>query len=212
VSDTWKIRHEGSPTSMDGLSQAQVLEGLADGLWEPTDEVMGPGESEWVALENHPQLAEAAEDLEPPPPRRHDDETRLDMTALIDVTMVMLIFFILTTSYAAMQKLLEAPSAEKDPTKGVPVLKKEDVENSMILVSANMEGAGPPQSRRLVLRVQGKEVDPATLSAELRTLARANDRHTLVLEHDDYVPQDVVVKIIDDAKGAGLNKVRLVVP
>jgi hypothetical protein len=31
-----------------------------------------------------------------PPAKPYDDETRLDMTALIDVTLVLLIFFILT--------------------------------------------------------------------------------------------------------------------
>ena len=37
---SWKIRHEGSPKSMEGLTPAQVVEGLQDGLWEATDEVM----------------------------------------------------------------------------------------------------------------------------------------------------------------------------
>jgi biopolymer transport protein ExbD len=205
MSTAWKVRHEGSPASIDDLTLQQVLEGLADGLWEGTDEVMGPGETEWVAIENHPQLAEAAADLEPPPPRTYDDETRLDMNALIDVTMVLLIFFILTTSYAAMQKLLEAPTAEKGPKTPVATLTEKD-RSSSILVSAKLEGGKP------VVRVEGKEVDPARLTAELRGLAGGADKHALLLEHDDDVSQELVVKIIDDAKGAGLSRVRLVVP
>ena len=57
---TWKVRHQGSPQSVEGLTLAQVVEGLQDGLWEPTDEVMGPQDKDWVAIENHPQLAEVA--------------------------------------------------------------------------------------------------------------------------------------------------------
>ena len=106
---TWKIRHEGSPRSVDNLTLAQILEGLQDGLWEATDEVMGPNDAAWVAIENHPQLAEVAADLEPPPQRTYDDETRLDMNALIDVCLVLLIFFMLITSYAVLQKRLEQP-------------------------------------------------------------------------------------------------------
>ena len=75
---TWRIRHQGSPRAVEGLSLAEVVEGLQDGLWEPTDEVMGPADRDWVALENHPQFADAALDLEPHPPRHYDDETHLD--------------------------------------------------------------------------------------------------------------------------------------
>ena len=64
---SWKVRHEGSPQFVQGLTLAQVVEGLRDGQWELTDEVMGPGDSAWVAIESHPQLAEVAEDLQPPP-------------------------------------------------------------------------------------------------------------------------------------------------
>ncbi|HYT87105.1 MAG TPA: biopolymer transporter ExbD, partial [Gemmataceae bacterium] len=111
---TWKIRHEGSPKFIQGLTLAQVVEGLRDGLWEPTDEVMGPSDATWVALENHPQFAEVAADLEPPP-RREEDETRLDMNALIDVCLVLLIFFMLTTTYAvAVQKLIPLPTVAED--------------------------------------------------------------------------------------------------
>src|SRR5260370_30512233 len=96
----WKIRHEGSPKAVEDLTLPEVLEGLQDGLWEPTDEVMGPDDQAWIAIENHPQLEEVAADLELPPGPSHHDETHLDMTPLIDVCLVLLIFFILTTSYA----------------------------------------------------------------------------------------------------------------
>src|SRR5262245_16889046 len=108
---SWKIRHEGSPRSMEGLELAQIIVGLRDGLWEPTDEVMGPQDRQWVAIENHPQLAQVAADLEPPPARAHPDETRLDFNALIDVCLVLLIFFFLTTTYAtAVQKVVPMPA------------------------------------------------------------------------------------------------------
>lgn len=62
----WKLRHEGSPRELGELTLAQIVEGLRDGLWEPTDEVMGPTDSAWQAIENHPALAEVAEDIEAP--------------------------------------------------------------------------------------------------------------------------------------------------
>src|SRR3954463_1783889 len=112
----WKIRHEGSPRSLD-MTLDQVRQGLVDGHWEGTDEVMGPGETEWVAIENHPQLEELASEIEPPPPPHYDDETRLDMTALIDVCLVLLVFFILTTTVAALSVRIEAPGVEESDNK-----------------------------------------------------------------------------------------------
>ena len=200
----WKISHEGSPQSIE-MEQEELLDGLRDGAWEPTDEVMGPGESQWVAIENHPALAEIAADMEPPPPRTYDDETRLDMNALIDVTLVLLIFFILTTTVAAMQKRLEAPSVEQGKVK-VPVYTKEQVKEQMIHVKAVMKDGNP------VITIEDKEVEPKRLVIEMQKFVRDTHKTDLLLEHDDNVSHELVVKIIDSAKAAGMNRVRMLVP
>ena len=93
----WQVRHEGSPRVVRNLSLQQIVDGLRDGLWETTDEVQGPGEARFRPIEAHPQLSEIAQDLEAPPRRLHQEPTSLDMNALIDVCLVLLIFFILTT-------------------------------------------------------------------------------------------------------------------
>ena len=116
---SWKVRHEGSPQHIEVPGVPEIVEGMQSGLWEPTDEVMDPQSATWVAIENHPQLEEIAADIEPSPPTFHDDETHLDMTALIDVCLVLLIFFILTTSYAALQRILETPGASADPNRNM---------------------------------------------------------------------------------------------
>jgi biopolymer transport protein ExbD len=202
---SWKVRHQGSPQSVEGLTLAQVVEGLQDGLWEPTDEVMGPGETEWVAIENHPQLAEIALDIEPPPPREYDDESRLDMNPLIDVCLVLLVFFILTTSYAVLQNRLRADDVTRDKA-GVPVLTKDKIDKQMISVKITMEDGHP------VFRVENKVVDEDHLVAELRSYYRSTARTDLLLEHDGDVPHGAVVAVMDAAKGAELDRIRLVVP
>ncbi|HLI63508.1 MAG TPA: biopolymer transporter ExbD, partial [Terriglobales bacterium] len=177
----WKVRHQGSPSALGDLTLTQVAEGLADGRWEPTDEVMGPDDKDWVPIENHPQLEEIAADLEPPPPRHYDDETRLDMNALIDVCLVLLIFFILTTSYAVLQKRMEAPGVSGDKV-GPPVLSKEKVEQQMIYVIVRMEDGKP------VIQVENQTVDPEHLGPELRRYVKATNKTQMLLEIDDEVP------------------------
>ncbi len=202
---SWKVRHEGSPVALSDMTLSQVAQGLADGRWEPTDEVMGPGESTWTPIETHPQLADIAAELDPPPPRHYDDETRLDMNALIDVCLVLLIFFILTTSYAVLQKHLEAPGVTGEKL-GPAVVTKEKVEQQMIAVSVKMEDGKP------VTRVEGKVVEPDRLQSELLSYVGSTKKTQLLLEHTDDVPQRSVVEVLDAAKGAGMEKISLVVP
>lgn len=202
---TWKVRHEGSPRSIDGLTFEQVLGGLQDGQWEPTDEVIGPDDRDWVAIENHPQLAEAAADIEPPPPRHYDDETRLDMNALIDVTLVLLIFFIMTATYAALQKRLEAANVSSEKP-GVPVLTQKEVSDQMIYVTIRLEDGDA------VVRVENKVTPPEKLVAELSRFVGGTGRTRMLLDYEPKVPWEDVIRVQDDAKAAGINRISMRVP
>jgi biopolymer transport protein ExbD len=203
---TWKIRHQGSPKAIEGLTLAEIVEGLQDGLWEPTDEVMGPDDVKWTSIEDHPQLADLALDIDPMPPTHHEDETRLDMTPLIDVTLVLLIFFILTTSYAALQKMLDAPGASSQQIKGLPVFTKEQVKEFMIKVQVRQEGGDS------VIRVEDQEVRPDDLLDTLGQFVRDTRRTELLLDYSPDVPYGVIVSILDAAKGARVTKVHNLAP
>jgi biopolymer transport protein ExbD len=203
---TWKIRHEGSPRAVENLTLAQVLEGLQDGLWEATDEVTGPGDANWVAIENHPQLADVAADLEPPPQRTYDDETRLDMNALIDVCLVLLIFFMLITSYAVLQKRLQQPPVTENKPDSMPVVTQKDVQEQMLSVKVTMENDQP------VIRLENNVVSQDGLEAAFRRAASGTTKTELLLDAEASVPHGVVVAIQDAASGARLNKIHLVMP
>lgn len=196
---SWKIRHEGSPRSIEGLTLPQVVEGLRDGLWEPTDEIMGPADTDWVALESHPQFAEVAAELEPPPRGEPDDETRLDMNPLIDVALVLLIFFILTTSYAALQRVLSMPDTTAKDAKGPLVRTKEHVTRTTIKVQVRQENGKP------VIRVEDEVVAEADLVKALRKYVR-DTRKTEMLLDVEGVDWGTVVTVQDAAKGAGVEK------
>jgi biopolymer transport protein ExbD len=202
---SWKIRHEGSPKSVEVKTLQQVVDGLQDGRWEPTDEVMGPQDRAWVAIENHPQLAEIALDLEPPPPREQDDETRLDMNALIDVCLVLLVFFILTTTYAELQKMLDSPNLAPDADQKLPVVTRQQVEQSMIQVTVKETDKGP------VIRVEGQEVEPDQLVPVLKQFVGPH-KVELLLDHDRAVPHGTIVAIEDAAKSAHIDRVLIAIP
>jgi biopolymer transport protein ExbD len=199
----WKIRHQGSPQSIEVPGLAEVVQGIENGQWEPTDEVQGPGETAWVPIENHPQLEEAIADFEPPPEKVYDDETRLDMTALIDVTLVLLIFFIITATYTVMIKRLDLPPVKTDPV-GAPQLTKEIRDTSILVEVKKQDG-------KTVYLVESKEVAPDYLATELKGRSKTG-RATLLLQHDDEVTHGDVVKVQDAARGAHLERILLVMP
>lgn len=212
----WQLRHQGSPQALGNLTLQQIAEGLRDGLWEPTDEVLGPGEQSWQAIENHPQLADIAEDIEAPPLVHHDEGTHLDFNALIDVCLVLLIFFILTTSYAtAVQKVVPLPTL-KEEDKGVRVIDVKDVKKLMIRLEARLDSAGKPVIRVQnqpvdVLTADGLSVDPDKLRAALGPYVKGEDRKTDMLLDARDVNWGTVIAIQDGAKAAGVKAVHYAV-
>jgi biopolymer transport protein ExbD len=202
----WKIRHEGSPRAIEGLTLQQIVEGLQDGLWEPTDEVMGPEDSTWTALESHPQLAEVVLEMQPIEKAGHADETHIDMTALIDVTLVLLIFFILTTSYAAMQKILELPNFSSDNPNRAR-LKVDDKDIKRLMIRAVLR-KGPDGAT--IFKVEDKEVKKSDLGNVLSQYVVSTHKTELMLDCADDVPIQDEVDIQDAAKGAKIEHISLV--
>ena len=200
---TWKVRQEGSPQVRENLSTAQVLTGLDEGEWEPTDEVRGPDDRDWVQFENHPAFADAVA-LEPLP-SPEDDETHVDMTPLIDVVMVLLVFFILIFTYSVLEKRLEAPNASSAHA-GPAIITKQEVKEQMIQVTLRRADG------RTLYRVEDKEVPKETLLAALRSYVRKDNRTTLLMDADPDVPHGDTVYVEDMARGAGMERVLLLAP
>jgi biopolymer transport protein ExbD len=207
VVSSWRVRHEGSPKSIDNLTLQEVAEGLQEGQWQTTDEVRGPDDPNWVPIESHPLLEEVAAEIDAPPPRPYDDESRLDMTALIDVCLVLLVFFILTTTYAVLSKKLDGPIVSGDDPGKLKVVFKEKAEESMVMVDVSLKDGA------VVYRVHKKEVPAERLEEEL-ALAKGRQKTDLLLSHDADVPHGAVVRVQDAAAAPGvrIRQVLIAVP
>lgn len=200
----WRIRKEGAPEAISLPGAAEVLTGLRDGNLLPTDEVKGPADAEWQAIENHPTFAEAALEVEPPPAESQDD-THLDMNPLIDVCLVLLIFFILTITYASLERALDVPedSAEE---KGAQKQDIKDIKDRVFIVTAKMDG------ERTVIKIGThgamKEVPQERVFKEMEDLINTTARKEMVLDIEKDVPWGVETAILDAAKG---NKVHNII-
>jgi biopolymer transport protein ExbD len=206
----WQLRHEGSPEVVNDLSQADIVQRLRDGVADPSDEVLAPGETSWQPLEQHRAFAEVLEELEPAEPIRREEATSLDMNALIDVCLVLLIFFILTTTYAAaVQKVVPLPTVKGEGPK-TKVVRVEDVKKRMIRVQAYLERGKPlvrVENQTVdALTADGAGIDPDKLSGVLQPFVRGEAKMEVLLDARGITWGDVIA-IQDGAKAAGVHTI-----
>jgi biopolymer transport protein ExbD len=195
----WQVRKEGSTEVYALPTTADVITGLRDGNFVAADEVKGPGDTDFQPLETHPAFAEAALDVEPPP-SAESDETHLDMNPLIDVCLVLLIFFILTITYASLERAIDVPQLNNEQ-KGPSTVEWKDIKDQVFLVSAKMDGERP------VIRLAGKEVPLDQITAEMKKVIDSTGRKEMVLDAEKDVPWGVITAILDAAKGNGVRNI-----
>lgn len=204
--NAWKFRHEGSPVASADLPFDQVMQGLIDGKIHPEDEVKGANDTAWMKFEDHPAFAEIISELEPEPEKEHEEESNLDMNPMIDVALVLLIFFILTTTYAHLQKIIEAAEVDKSKKEAIKTVTKDVVDRTMVRVRATFKDG------KTTIYVNDTATPLEDLIDVLRPYAKDPDRRTVLLDHDRKVPHRDIVAIQDKAKSAGMTKVALQVP
>jgi biopolymer transport protein ExbD len=174
--------------------------------------VQGPGETAWQAIENHPQLAEVAAELEELPPAR-EEEVRLDMNALIDVCLVLLIFFMMTTTYAvAVQKTVPIPAVPDDQVqKKTRKLEADQVRKHMVRIDAKLNATGKPvilvENQKVDVLKQDDTLDTDKLRDELLKYTRVTPRRDEVLLDAEGVTWGMVVAVQDAARSAGVRMV-----
>ena len=200
----WQVRKEGSTDVYRLPAAADVVTALRDGNFVPADEVKGPTDTDWQPIETHPMLAEAALDVDPPPAVVADD-THLDMNPLIDVCLVLLIFFILTITYASLERAVSVPDDTAED-KGAPRTEMKDIKDRVFIVTAKMDGERPV----IKIGVHGalKEVPFERVFAEMESVINTTGRKEMVLDIDKDVPWGVETAILDAANG---NKVHNII-
>jgi biopolymer transport protein ExbD len=197
----WFVRQVGSDSAIGVPSATEVLTGLRDGNWLPNDEVKGPTDLDWVPIERHPLFAEAAGEIEDEKTEAAD-ETHLDMNPLIDVCLVLLIFFILTITYASLERAIDIPESNSDD-KGPNVQKLEfkDIKDKVFVVTAKMEG------EKAVIRIEKEEVPIDQLVGKIKQIVNSTGRREMVLDIDKDVPWGVETAILDAAKGNDIHNI-----
>ncbi|RAR64462.1 biopolymer transport protein ExbD [Onishia taeanensis] len=124
-------------------------------------------------------------------PRRHREPVEINLTPLIDVVFLLLIFFMVSTTFETRQALeLELPeSASAAPADTAPVV-------------LSISAAGD-------YRLGETSVDQRDLAAALAAQADAARDHGLVIEADGRVAHRRVVAALDQAAALDITRVRI---
>ena len=124
---------------------------------------------------------------------RSRDDVQLDMTPLVDVVFLLLIFFMLSTSLSV------NPGIKID----LPKSSAEQVKKKKTTLRVAIEAGG-----RIFL--EGKKLSLVQLREKFQAVdKKQRDDALVVIEADKKVYHGLVVKVMDAAKSAGLHKLAI---
>lgn len=120
---------------------------------------------------------------------RAEDDTQIDMTPLIDVVFIMLIFFIVTTSF------VRESGVEVNRPKAATATEQSKA-GIFVAIKANGE-----------IYIDRKQVDIQRVRAGLERLLADQGDVGLVIQADQDTRHGVVVKVMDAARDAGISQI-----
>jgi biopolymer transport protein ExbD len=125
--------------------------------------------------------------------RKHlDDETEVDMTPMLDIVFIMLIFFIVTTSFVKEDALRIS-----QPTKN-PDTPKTDKVNRPITIDIS-------ESDQVV--INSRSIDVKAVRANVESARSKNPNGTVIIRAHPESSTGVTVSVYDQAMSAGAEKV-----
>jgi biopolymer transport protein ExbD len=125
--------------------------------------------------------------------RRHpvEDEGGINITPMLDIVFIMLIFFIVTTSFTKESGIeVNRPSAQ--------TAERQQQGNILVAISANNE-----------IWIDKREIDVRAVRANIERLHAENPEGAVIVQADKDSRNGMLVQVIDQIRLAGVNNVSL---
>jgi biopolymer transport protein ExbD len=123
--------------------------------------------------------------------QEQDEKEEIDMTPMLDVVFILLIFFIVTASFVK-----EAGIDVNRPEAATAVKK----ERANILVAISDKGD---------IWINKRKVDIRSVQANIERLKAENPQGTVVIQADKKSTTDTLIKVMDSARAAGVYDVSI---
>tara|TARA_R110002072_G_scaffold287242_1_gene452590 strand:- start:37169 stop:38113 length:945 start_codon:yes stop_codon:yes gene_type:complete len=127
---------------------------------------------------------------------RAGDDEEMDLTPMVDVTFLLLVFFMITASFS-IQKTLEVPPPNPDESGASQSQKIEDMEEKSVLVHIDS---------RNVISVDDEPLNDPTRLADIMRSKRMSE--VLITAHENST-HDMLTKVIDASNEVGMQKIRV---
>ncbi len=134
--------------------------------------------------------------------RRRTEIEEMDLTPMVDVTFLLLIFFMITASFS-LQKTMEVPPPDPE-TQGASPIPLDQIEENSVVVRVEPGDAYFVDDRPIA--------DAADLPSSLSTAMRDGNRSELVIEASDEARHESVVRVYDAGNEIGMQRIRLATP
>jgi biopolymer transport protein ExbD len=123
--------------------------------------------------------------------RAVEDDSEINLTPMLDVTFIMLIFFIVTSSFVKEAGIdVNKPAAATAETK----------ERGNILVAITDNGQ---------IWIDKRPVDARAVRANIERLHAENPQGSVVIQADENSKNGLLVKVMDAAREAGVSNVSI---
>jgi biopolymer transport protein ExbD len=133
--------------------------------------------------------------------RARSDSDEMDLTPMVDVTFLLLIFFMITASFS-MQKTLQFPPPEPEE-RGA----RQAIQSDQQLLSTSVE---VEIDEKNTIYIDKERLDaPEKLIDTLLDRMRAGQKTELLLKVNAAAMHESVVKVVDAANDVGMQKIRI---
>ena len=121
-----------------------------------------------------------------------EEENEINLTPMLDVVFIMLIFFIVTASF-----IKEAGIDVNRPDAPVTESKPEDA-NILVLINANDE-----------IWIERRLIDPRAVRANIERMHAENPDGSVVIQANNQSTNKILVEVMDAARSAGVYNISI---
>jgi biopolymer transport protein ExbD len=122
---------------------------------------------------------------------RQKSESEVNLTPMLDVVFIMLIFFIVTASFVK-------ESGIEISRPGASTATRKEKGNILIAITANDQ-----------IWMNRRQVDPRALRANIERMHAENPQGSVIVQADVSAKTGLLVKVMDAARAAGVKSVSL---
>ena len=120
-----------------------------------------------------------------------EEESEINMTPMLDVVFIMLIFFIVTANFIKEPGLeINRPDSETAETQ----------ENAAILIAVGATGE---------IWMDGRRIDVRQVKANVVKMLADNPQGSVVIQADEKAQADAIIQVMDQSREAGVYAISL---